>query len=118
MDYKKILRLHYGNHLSSREIGRVVGVGKSTVNDFLKLFNACPVLTYPLADSITNEMIEALPQDRTFCLYLSRLRQGACAQSACQKGRDTEAPVAAVQRHWSRRLFSPNELPPVLQALL
>ena len=59
MDYKKILRLHYGNHLSSREIGRVVGVGKSTVNDFLKLFNACPVLTYPLADSITNEMIEA-----------------------------------------------------------
>ena len=38
MDYKKILQLFYGTHLSSREIARVTGDSKSAINDFLKRF--------------------------------------------------------------------------------
>ena len=39
MDYKKVLRLHFVNHLSSREIAESCGdCGKTSVNEFLKRF--------------------------------------------------------------------------------
>ena len=37
MDYKKVLRLHFVNHLSCREIAESCGdCSKTTVNEFLK----------------------------------------------------------------------------------
>lgn len=58
MDYKKVLRLHNVDRLSSREIARLCNCGKTTVNDFIARFNAHPELSYPLSEDITNEFIE------------------------------------------------------------
>ena len=60
MDYKKVLRLHYENKLSGREIALNCGCGKTTVNEFLRRFKNCEELSYPLNEEITNEYIEAL----------------------------------------------------------
>ena len=60
MDYKKVLRLHYVNHLSSREIAASNACGKTTVNEFLKRFRECPELSYPLPNDVTNEYIESI----------------------------------------------------------
>ena len=39
MDYKRVLRLHFVNHLSGREIAECCGdCSKTTVNEFLKRF--------------------------------------------------------------------------------
>lgn len=38
MDYKKVLRLHYVNHLSGKEISLCCGdCGKTSVNEFLNV---------------------------------------------------------------------------------
>ena len=56
MDYKKVLRLRFVNRLSCREIAESCGdCGKISVNEFLKRFDACPELTYPLSEDVTNE---------------------------------------------------------------
>ena len=60
MDYKKVLRLHYINRLSSREIAAVSDCSKTTINEFLKRFRNCSELTYPLSGDVTNEYIEGL----------------------------------------------------------
>ena len=60
MDYKKVLRLHYINRLSSREIAAVSDCSKTTINEFLKRFRNCSELTYPLSEDVTNEYIEGL----------------------------------------------------------
>ena len=61
MDYKRVLRLHFVNHLSSREIAESCGdCSKTTVNEFLKRFRECQELTYPLSADVTNEYIEGL----------------------------------------------------------
>ena len=61
MDYKKVLRLHYVNRLSGREIAESCGdCGKTSVNEFLKRFRECQELSYPLPEDITNESIESL----------------------------------------------------------
>lgn len=61
MDYKKVLRLHYVNNLSSREIAASCGdCSKSAVNEFLKRFRECPILKHPLPADVTNEYIESL----------------------------------------------------------
>ena len=58
MDYKKVLRLHFMNHLSSREIAESCGdCSKTTVNEFLKRFRENPELSYPLPADVTNEYI-------------------------------------------------------------
>ena len=45
MDYKKVLRLHFVNHLSCREIAESCGdCSKTTVNEFLKRFRENPEL--------------------------------------------------------------------------
>lgn len=49
MDYKKVLRLHFVNRLSIREIAESCGdCGKTSVGEFLKRFRECPELSYPL----------------------------------------------------------------------
>ena len=62
MDYKRVLILHYTNGMSSREIAEVTGVGKTTINEFLKRFKECEELMYPLSEEVTNEFIAG-------CLY-------------------------------------------------
>lgn len=58
MDYKKVLRLHFISKMSSRDIAAACGCGKTTVNEFLKRFNDCSELSYPLSEEMTNELIE------------------------------------------------------------
>ena len=60
MDYKKVLRLHNLDKLSSREIARICNCGKTSVNDFIARFNAHPELSYPIPEDITNEFIEQM----------------------------------------------------------
>ena len=58
MDYKHVLRLHYINRMSSRDIARNTGSSKSAINDFLKRFRESGIFVYPLAAEVTNEFIE------------------------------------------------------------
>ena len=61
MDYKKVLRFHFMNHLSCREIAESCGdCSKTTVNEFLKRFRENPELSYPLSADVTNEYIGGL----------------------------------------------------------
>ena len=60
MDYRKVLRLHYVNKLSSREIAANCSCGKTSVNEFLRRFNECSELSYPLPEDVTNEFIGEL----------------------------------------------------------
>ena len=62
MDYKRVLVLHFTNGMSSREIAETTGDGKTTINEFLKRFRDCGVLSYPLPEDVTNEFIAE-------CLY-------------------------------------------------
>ncbi len=57
LDYLQVLRLHYGKHLSGRQISEVQGYGKTAVNTFLKKFKENSEFTYPLAPEVTNELI-------------------------------------------------------------
>ena len=57
LDYKDILTKYYVLKLSVREIARQTGAGKSGVHDFLKAFEKCEDLDYPLPPGITNEGI-------------------------------------------------------------
>lgn len=54
LDYKTIIIKHYALHLSGREIARQIGASKSGVNEFLKAFEACDSISYPLPAGITN----------------------------------------------------------------
>ena len=54
LDYKDILTKRYALRLSLREIAQQTGAGKSGVHDFLKAFEKCEELDYPLPPGITN----------------------------------------------------------------
>jgi len=54
LDYKDIIIKHYALSLSGSEIARQAGVSKSGVNDFLRAFEKCESLSYPLPPGITN----------------------------------------------------------------
>lgn len=58
MDYKQVLRLHFMNHLSGREIAGICDCGKTTVNEFLRRFKNDSKLIYPLPADMTNEYLE------------------------------------------------------------
>lgn len=62
IDYKKALFLKYDQRKSTREIAAVLKCGKTTVADFFSRFESCDrhVLSYPLAEDVTNERIWAL----------------------------------------------------------
>jgi hypothetical protein len=57
LDFIKILRLSYGKKLSGREIAELQGCGKTAINDFLKRFRESDDFSYPLAPTVTNELI-------------------------------------------------------------
>ena len=52
----QLLRLHHGG-LSAREIGRRLGVARSTIQDNLKRLTAAG-LTWPLADDVSDDVLE------------------------------------------------------------
>ena len=54
LDYKDILTKRYVLRLSLREIAEQTGAGKSGVHDFLKAFEKCDALEFPLPPGITN----------------------------------------------------------------
>jgi transposase len=61
MDYKRVLKLHFVNGFSGRAIANNTGEGKRTaINEFLKRFNECKELSWPLSEEVTNEYIENL----------------------------------------------------------
>ncbi len=55
-----MLRLHFVNKLSDREIAANCGNSKSSVNEFLRRFKDCRELRYPLPEDVTNEYIGEL----------------------------------------------------------
>jgi len=54
LDYKDIIIKHYALHMSGREIASTLGASKSGVNDFLRAFDNCETIQYPLPEGITN----------------------------------------------------------------
>ena len=54
LDYKDIIIKHYALHMSGREIASTFGASKSGVNDFLRAFDNCETIRYPLPEGITN----------------------------------------------------------------
>lgn len=53
LDYKNIIIKRYALSISGSEIARQLGVSKSGVNDFLRAFDKCEKLSYPLPPGIT-----------------------------------------------------------------
>ena len=53
---RHLLRLHHGG-VSAREMGRLLGVARSTIQDNLKRAAAAG-LAWPLADDVTDEVLE------------------------------------------------------------
>lgn len=60
LDYKTIIIKRYALNLSGREIARQIGASKSGVNEFLKAFEECDSISYPLPNGITNYGIAEL----------------------------------------------------------
>lgn len=60
LDYKEIIIKHYGGGMSGSELaGQKLG-SKSGINDFLRAFEACEKISYPLPEGITNYGIAEL----------------------------------------------------------
>lgn len=60
LDYKDIIIKHYALKMSGRKIASQIGASKSGVNEFLKAFEECEKLQYPLPSGITNYGIAML----------------------------------------------------------
>jgi transposase len=54
---RQVLQLHFGAHTSARAIAREVGVGRTTVQDYLTRAEAAG-LGWPLAPDLTDEVLE------------------------------------------------------------
>lgn len=65
LDYKDIIIRRYALHMSGSEIARQLGVSKSGVNDFLRAFEKCETLKFPLSEGITNYGISELVYGHT-----------------------------------------------------
>lgn len=64
LDYKSIIVRRYALHMSGVAIAEELGCSKSGVNDFLKQFEECDKLSYPLPEGITNYGIAELVYGR------------------------------------------------------
>lgn len=60
LDYKDIIIKHYALRMSGRQIASQIGASKTGVNDFLRAFEKCEKLKYPLPTGITNYGIAEL----------------------------------------------------------
>ena len=54
---RQVLQLHFGAHASARVIAREVGVGRTTVQDYLARASAAG-LGWPLPPDLTDEALE------------------------------------------------------------
>ena len=54
LDYKSILVKRYVLRLPSREIAKALGCSKTSVNNFIKAFEASGQIRFPLPPGITN----------------------------------------------------------------
>lgn len=64
LDYKTIIIKRYALNLSGTQIAKDLGCSKSGVNDFLKRFEECKTISFPLSDGITNYGIAELVYGR------------------------------------------------------
>ena len=122
MDYKRVLRLHFVNHLSGREIAESCGdCSKTTVNEFLKRFRENPELSYPLPVDVTNEYIESTlykkPGVSANQLLYRDFNKEAVYKALARPRGDPDTSVAEIQCHRYRRREETYELSPILQAL-
>lgn len=60
LDYKNIIIKRYALNLSFKELAEEFGASKSGVNDFIRAFEKCDKLSYPLPEGITNYAISEL----------------------------------------------------------
>ena len=60
LDYKNIIIKRYALNLSFRELAEEFGASRSGVNDFIRAFEKCDKLSYPLPEGITNYAIAEL----------------------------------------------------------
>ena len=60
LDYKTIIIKRYALNLSGTQIAKDLGCSKSGINDFLKRFEECKTISFPLPDGITNYGIAEL----------------------------------------------------------
>ena len=64
LDYKDIIIKHYALSLSGSEIARQLGVSKSGVNDFLRAFDKCESISYPL------RLVSQIMESQSLCMVL------------------------------------------------
>ncbi len=60
LDYKNIIIKRYALGLSYKQLAEAFGASKSGINDFIRAFEKCEKLSYPLPDGITNYAIAEL----------------------------------------------------------
>ena len=108
MGYKKILRLHFANHLGRREIAENCSdCSKTIVNKFLKRFEECQELSHPLLADVVNEYIEGL-LDKKPSMPAAQIPFHDFDKEACLQGFDLqrgtpETPMVKIQHHRCRR---------------
>ena len=54
LDYKSIIIKRYALKLSYKELAEEFSASKSGINDFMRAFEKCEKLSYPLPEGITN----------------------------------------------------------------
>ena len=60
LDYKNIIIMRYALGLSFKQLAEEFHASKSRVNDFIRAFEKCEKLSYPLLEGITNYAIDEL----------------------------------------------------------
>ena len=60
LDYKSIIIKRYALGLSYKELAEEFSASKSGINDFIRAFERCENLSYPLPEGITNYAIYEL----------------------------------------------------------
>lgn len=69
LDYKEIIIKHYGGGMSGSELAALKLGSRSGINDFLRAFEACEKIGYPLPDGITNYGIAELVYGATVAAH-------------------------------------------------
>ena len=54
LDYKSIITKRYALGMSYKELAEEFSASKSGINDFIRAFEKCEKLSYPLPEGITN----------------------------------------------------------------
>ena len=60
LDYKGIIIKRYALDMSYKELAKEFSASKSGINDFIRAFEKCDKLSYPLPEGITNYAIYEL----------------------------------------------------------